>query len=194
MVEFAIGAAGVGLLSGWYFYTYAIIQLPVGMMIDRYGARKLMSVALLVAAAASLGFAHSDSLLWASVCRAIIGGSVAFAFVGTLSIASMLFSASRFALLAGGLLSVGMLGAIAGQAPLRMLVEHSGWRGSFEWLALSALLLSLLVFLLVPRRPARTRTFLRTAESSELVMCRSGLWLFGQYASVCRSLGGALVN
>lgn len=152
MRDFAVGGAGVGLLSGMYFYTYAAIQLPVGLLIDRIGARKLMSVALVVCALACVSFSISDSLLQASISRAVIGASVAFAFVGTLSIASMLFPASRFALLAGILLTVGMCGAIAGQAPLRLLLEHYDWREIFKGLALVAVLMSVLIYTLVPRR------------------------------------------
>jgi MFS family permease len=152
MREFAVGATALGSLSAFYFYTYASIQLPVGMLTDRFGPRKLMSFAAGLCAFASLGFALSDSIITASIGRALIGGTVAFAFVGTLSIASYWFSARRYALLAGLLQSVGMCGAIFGQAPLRYLVESVGWRGSMMVLAGAAILLSILLFVLVPRR------------------------------------------
>ena len=155
MRDFAIGGAGIGLLSSMYFYTYAAMQLPVGLLVDRLGARKLMSAALLICAMASLVFSFSDSLVSASVSRAIIGATVAFAFVGTLSIASMFFPASRFALLAGILLGVGMIGGMAGQAPLRLAVEAQGWRTIFVALALIALLLALLIYSAVPKRPQK---------------------------------------
>jgi len=87
MRDFSVGGAALGSLSAFYFYAYASIQLPVGMLTDRFGPRKLMSVAAALCALASLGFAFSYSLLAASVGRALIGGTVAFAFVGTLAIA-----------------------------------------------------------------------------------------------------------
>ncbi|MFK7992981.1 MAG: MFS transporter [Granulosicoccus sp.] len=153
MRDFAIGGAGIGLLSGVYFYTYALIQLPVGLLIDRVGARKLMSLALVVCALCCVGFALSESLISASVSRALIGASVAFSFVGTLSIASLFFPPSRFAMLAGILLAVGMCGAIAGQAPLRLLMDGVGWRNTFKVLGFVALLQAILIYIAVPKRP-----------------------------------------
>ena len=87
MRDFTVGGAALGSLSAFYFYAYASIQLPVGILTDRYGPRKLMSVAAALCAVASVGFAFSDSLFTASIGRAFIGATVAFGFVGTLAIA-----------------------------------------------------------------------------------------------------------
>lgn len=159
MRDFAVGATALGSLSALYFYAYAAIQLPVGILTDRYGPRKLMSFTVGLCAIASLGFALSDSLLAASVGRACIGATVAFAFVGTLAISGYWFKPAHFAMLAGVLQSVGMSGAVFGQAPLRYLVESMGWRGTMGVLAGIALLLSVLLLSLVPRRSAEQRRF-----------------------------------
>ena len=152
MRDFSVGAASLGILSGAYFYTYAALQLPVGLLTDRYGPRKLMAAAAIVCALASAGFASSESLLVASIYRSLIGGAVAFGFVGTLSIITQFFSPGRFALLAGLVQSMGMIGAIVGQAPLRVLVENRGWQETFLWLMLAGLILGVLLFTVVPRR------------------------------------------
>jgi MFS family permease len=157
MSDFAVGGAALGSLSAFYFYTYASIQLPVGMLTDRFGPRKLMSFAAALCAIASLGFALSDSLLAASIGRALIGGTVAFAFVGTLAIAGYWFKPSQYALLAGLVQTVGMGGAIFGQAPLRQMVEAIGWRDTINVLALVALLLAMLLFKLVPMRSSEQK-------------------------------------
>ncbi len=167
MREFSVGATALGSLSAFYFYTYASIQLPVGMLTDRFGPRKLMSAAAGLCAFASIGFALSDSIVTASIGRALIGGTVAFAFVGTLSIAGYFFKSSRYTLLAGLLQSVGMCGAIFGQAPLRHLVESLGWRGTMTALAGVAVVLSILLFVLVPRRSAEQLTATNQAGSSQ---------------------------
>ena len=153
MRDFAVGGAALGSLSALYFYAYAAIQLPVGMLTDRFGPRKLMSAAAALCALATLLFARSDSLFIASLGRALIGATVAFAFVGTMAIAGYLFSAARYAMLAGVLQTVGMCGAIFGQAPLRQLIETLGWRGTMGTLSTLALLLAIALFVLVPRRP-----------------------------------------
>lgn len=182
MRDFAIGGAGIGLLSGLYFYTYAAIQLPVGLMVDRVGARKLMSIALVVCALCCFAFAGSESLLWASISRALIGASVAFAFVGTLSIASMFFPSSRFAMLAGILLAVGMCGAIAGQAPLRLLMDGVGWRDTFRVLGLIAFVLAVLIYLVVPKRPVQpvsAQTVKSAGGGIRAVLINRQSWLCG---------------
>jgi MFS family permease len=152
MRDFAVGGAALGSLSAFYFYAYASIQLPVGMLTDHFGPRKLMSFAAALCALASLGFALSDSVLTASIGRAMIGGTVAFGFVGTLAIAGYWFKPSQYALLAGLLQSMGMSGAIFGQAPLRQMVESIGWRDTMNVLALVAIVLAVSLFLLVPMR------------------------------------------
>ncbi len=152
MRDFAVGGAALGSLSAFYFYAYASIQLPVGMLTDHFGPRKLMSVAAALCALASIGFGLSDSLLTASIGRAMIGATVAFGFVGTMAIAGYWFKSSQYAMLAGLLQTVGMSGAIFGQAPLRHLVEGIGWRGTMYLLAIAAVVLAVLVFTLVPQR------------------------------------------
>ena len=153
MRDFSVGGAALGTLSAWYFYAYAGIQLPVGMLTDRFGPRKLMSVAVALCALGSFGFAASDSLLAASFFRAMIGATVAFGFVGTLTIASYWFAPARFAMLAGVIQSVGMCGAMLGQAPLRFAVEQFGWRSTVGAMGVAALILAVLLFFIVPRRP-----------------------------------------
>lgn len=153
MRDFAVGGAALGTLSGWYFYAYASIQLPVGMLNDRFGPRKLMSVAVAVCALGSFGFALSESVLAASFFRAVIGVSVAFAFVGTLTIVGYWFAPARFTMLAGMVLSIGMCGAMLGQAPLRYAVEQVGWRAAVGAMGVAAAVLALLLFYVVPRRP-----------------------------------------
>lgn len=157
MRDFSVGGAALGSLSAFYFYAYASIQLPVGMLTDHFGPRKLMSFAAALCAVASVGFALSDSLLTASLGRALIGGTVAFGFVGTLAIAGYWFKPAQYALLAGLLQSVGMSGAIFGQAPLRQVVESLGWRSTMHGLAAVALILSLLLFFLIPLRSSKQK-------------------------------------
>ncbi|MEM6985270.1 MAG: MFS transporter [Pseudomonadota bacterium] len=158
MRDLSVGAAALGTLSAMYFYSYAVIQLPVGMLLDRFGPRKLLSAAMLVCAAASLAFAASDSVVSASLSRAMVGAAVAFCFVGTLTIANLWLPANRFATLAGLVQSVGMMGAMLGQAPLRWMVDDLGWRGSFQALAVVAALLAVSMFWVIPRRAQRADT------------------------------------
>lgn len=185
MRDLAVGGAALGSLSAFYFYAYAGIQLPVGMLLDKFGPRKLMSGALLLCALASVGFAFSDSLTAASFSRLMIGGTVAFGFVGTLTIASYWFPARRFALLSGILMTVGMLGAIAGQAPLRLAIEQAGWRHTVLFLSVIAVVLSVLIFLIVPHRSAEQLA--RTGGSGPLSGLKSVIFNFQSW--MCAGIG-----
>lgn len=158
MRDFAIAGTTLGLLSGFYFFAYAAMQLPVGILTDRFGPRKLMSIAALICAIATLGFATSQSLLGAAFWRAIIGGTVAFAFVGSLAIAGYWFKHTQHAMLAGLLQSAGMLGAVLTQAPLRLAVEAFGWRHVVAALGVVALLLAVSIFCLLPKQRVAPRT------------------------------------
>lgn len=154
MTGLAVGGAALGLLSGAYFYAYASMQIPVGMLIDRFGPRHLLSLAMLVCVFASAWMAVSETLLSAGFARALIGAAVAFGFVGTLAIIARFFPPHRFALMVGLVQSAGMLGAVLGQAPLRLLVEQLSWRGSLWTLAGVALVLSIVLWIFLPSHEA----------------------------------------
>ena len=128
MRDFAVGGAIVGNLSALYFYGYAGMQIPVGLLLDRFGPRRLMTVAAGVVAVACLMFAWSDGLMGASVARFLIGAGCAFSLVGAMAVAGQWFPRERFALLAGLAMMFGMAGGVFGQAPLRVAVDASDWR------------------------------------------------------------------
>jgi MFS family permease len=151
MRDFSVGGSALGGLSAMYFYAYVALQIPVGLLMDRFGPRKLMTGALLLCAVASFSMASSNTVLAASVSRLVIGGSVAFAFVGTLTILTKWFLPERFSTYAGILQSSGMVGAMLGQAPLRMAVETSSWRVALMIMAGVALALAIAAFIIVPR-------------------------------------------
>ncbi len=128
MRDFAVGGAIVGNLSALYFYGYAGMQIPVGLLLDRFGPRRLMTVAAGVVAVACLLFAWSDGLVGASVARFLIGAGCAFSLVGAMAVAGQWFPRERFALLAGLAMMFGMAGGVFGQAPLRVAVDATDWR------------------------------------------------------------------
>ena len=175
MRDLGVGAAALGTLSAMYFYSYAVIQLPVGMLLDRFGPRKLLSAAMLVCAGASLAFASSDTLVTAAMSRALIGAAVAFCFVGTLTVINLWLPPERFATLSGLVQSVGMLGAMLGQAPLRLIVDEFGWRGGFQLLAVAAGVLAIVMFVVIPRRAPREKADTATNPAAETGSARDVL-------------------
>lgn len=128
MRDFAVGAGVLGHLSAAYFYGYAGMQIPVGLLLDRFGPRWLMSLAALACAGGCLLFAASETIGTATLGRFLIGAAAAFSLVGAMAVAGQWFPGNRFALFSGLAMAAGMAGGVAGQAPLRLAVEQSDWR------------------------------------------------------------------
>lgn len=153
MRDFAVGAGALGGLSAMYFYAYAVVQIPVGMLLDRFGPRRLMSAALLVCAAGSAVFAFAQGLEMAAFGRLLVGAGAAFGFLGTMVIVAQWMPAARFGLYAGILQMVGMAGGVLGQAPFRWLVEESGgWRPASLYVAYVGAVLAVAIYLVVRDR------------------------------------------
>ena len=134
MRDFAVGGAMLGNLSAIYFYAYAGLQLPVGVMLDRWGPRRMLAAAITIAALGGALFASADTVALAYLGRLLVGAGCAVGFVGTLTLATQWFPPERFAFLTGMTMLVGMLGGVAGQGPLAAAVEALGWRETL-WLA-----------------------------------------------------------
>jgi MFS family permease len=143
MRDFAVGAAALGNLSAFYFYGYAGMQVPIGMMIDRFGPRRLMTVAAGVCALGCVLFAMSSAFWGVAAGRFFIGASAAFSLVGAMAVAGHWFPARRFALLSGLAMMMGMAGGVFGQAPMRVVVEHYDWRTAMLMAAAGGLALAI---------------------------------------------------
>lgn len=128
MQDFQINATALGNLSAFYFYSYVAMQIPTGILADKWGPRRLLTLGTLVAAAGAVIFSLAPNITWAASGRLLIGGSVAVAFVCLLKIAANWFAPHRFALLSGLALFCGIVGAVCAGTPLRILVDHFGWR------------------------------------------------------------------
>ncbi|CAB5080051.1 Uncharacterized MFS-type transporter [Olavius algarvensis associated proteobacterium Delta 3] len=128
MREFQISAAALGNLSAYYFYSYAAMQIPTGIISDRWGPRRLLSTGATIAGIGTMMFALSSAILWAGIGRFLIGGSVAVAFVGCLKLANCWFPPRYYAMVSGMALFFGIIGAVFAGPPLRLLMDHFSWR------------------------------------------------------------------
>jgi len=158
MRDFGVSAAVLGNLSAFYFYSYAAMQIPVGIMADSWGPRRVMAGAGLLCAAGSLLLASADTLVVAYAGRLLIGCGSGFFFVSTLKLVSVWFDSRRFAFVSGMTMFVGLTGGVGGQAPLAAAVEAFGWRGTMFAGAAVALALSLACWLLVRDHPDQPGT------------------------------------
>jgi MFS family permease len=153
MRDLSVGGAVIGNLSAVYFFGYAGMQVPVGLLIDRFGPRRLMTAAALVCAGGCVIFAASSGITGVAAGRFLIGASAAFSLVGAMSIAGLWFPARRFALLSGLAMMLGMAGGVVGQAPLRLVVDALDWRGAVLALAGGGVLLAVAAWTTVRDRP-----------------------------------------
>ncbi|WP_302473946.1 MFS transporter [Legionella sp. PL877] len=188
MKTFNVSAAGFGIVSAFYFYAYAPMQLPAGLLFDRYGPRKLMTCALILCAVGSFFFASTSSLLTAALGRFLIGIASAFSFIGVLVLVSRWFPPHQFALLAGIAQLMSSVGAMFGEMPLAALIELVGWRNASFILALIGLFLATLIWLVIrdyPDQATQTppkRQFIDEWYRLLSVCRRSYTWLTGAYA------------
>ena len=156
MHAFDLTGAAIGSLAACYYYAYLVMQLPVGILLDRFSPRLLISGAILVCAGGALVFGHASHLASAQIGRLLIGVGGAFSAVGTMKIISNWFAPQRFALVSGMMMSMAMLGAIGGEAPLSYLIDHNGWRHTMQLCAIAGMLLAALVFGLIRDKKSQT--------------------------------------
>ena len=131
----------LGLLGAAFFYSFAVVQIPLGLVLDRIGPRITMSILNILATAGAVVFAHAGGLTGGVIGRALLGLGMAANLMGPLKLFTNWFDPRRFATLSGLLLSLGTLGSLAAATPLAILVQCLGWRRAFYSLAgLNALL------------------------------------------------------
>lgn len=155
MRDFSITGQTLGVLSGFYYYSYTPMQLPCGILMDRFGPHRMLTFATIICAVSTIAFSITDNLLTAFIARLMIGFGSAFAAVGTMKLASNWFSTKRFAFLTGLMVTIGMLGAIGGEAPLALLVDHYGWRQSMFGIGIAGLFLTFFIFTIVRDQSAQ---------------------------------------
>jgi MFS family permease len=189
--DFAVDASYLALMTSAYFVTFAMAQLPIGVLLDRYGPRRVQSALLLVAAAGAALFAGSGNVGLLVTGRALIGLGVAGALIAGLKAVVLWFPKERTSFVNGCLIMLGSMGAISATLPAEWLLSRVGWRGLFEVLAIATLVIAAIMFAVVPEprpdvtegqvaRPAGLRTiyadprFWRVAPLS--MMCISTSW------------------
>src|SRR5512137_2865193 len=151
--SFGIPRAVLGTLAATYFYVYTVLQIPVGVLADTQGPRRLLTWGSLVAGVGSLTFALAPAWEVAAAGRTLVGVGVSVAFIAVLKVNAVWFPANRFATLNGATLFAGNLGAVIAGAPLAWVVTRASWRAVFVGLALLSLGLGFATWIVVRDRP-----------------------------------------
>lgn len=193
MRSFAIDARGLGIMSALFYYGYTPMQIPAGLLLDRFGPRVLLTFSMVVCAIGALLFGLTDSVVIASLSRLFIGLVSAFAFVGALVLASRWFHAKYFALIVGLIQLMGCIGAIVGEAPVAVIVQSIGWRSTMYWSAAIGGVFAILFWAIIKDSPTSTIQKNNQLAGSPLneiqrlgkVLKNPQTWWIGLYAFSC---------
>jgi MFS family permease len=152
--DLGLAPAQLGLLTSAYFFVFALFQLPLGVLLDRFGPRRVEAVLLLFAVAGAGIFSVADSIELLVFARALIGLGVSACLMAGFKAFVQWFPMSRLASLNGWLLASGGLGIFAASLPAEAALHYTDWRGLFAGIAVLSLLAAAFIFVVVPDRPA----------------------------------------
>ncbi len=187
--DVGLTAGALGLMTSLFFITFALVQLPLGSALDRFGSRWVTSVLLLAAVLGSAIFAASTTLTGLVIGRGLIGVGMAGVLMGALKAFSSWFDPRSFATVSGLLVGIGSLGALAAATPLALLNEAVGWRVVFVGAALVTLVAAAAVALVV-REPEGGGFATPAAGTSLADVFRSGR--FWRLAGLTFAMAGTL--
>ncbi|HEU4742762.1 MAG TPA: MFS transporter [Meiothermus sp.] len=151
--DLALGPAQLGLMTSLFYLSFALVQIPLGPLLDRYGPRAVTPGLMLVGFAGSLIFGNAQSFAVLALGRVLLGIGFAGVLMGAMKAFSLWFPDTRYATASSLLVALGSTGALVAATPLAVLKETAGWRGVFEWGSLVILGVALGVMLLGRNHP-----------------------------------------
>lgn len=150
--ELGLSGADIGLLTAAYFFTFALAQIPIGIMLDRFGPRRVNSALLCVAAAGAILFSFGGDRDALALSRALIGLGVGGALMSSFQAITLWYPKERWAFFNSVIMTIGGLGALAGTGPVEAALRLTDWRGLFLGLGLVTVGVATLIFFVVPER------------------------------------------
>ena len=153
MQEFSLSANLLGTIGGSYFLVFAVAQVPCGVLLDRYGPRRVNSLLFLLVAFGAAIFACAQTATGLIIGRGVIGLGCATCLMGTLVIFSRWLPTEKFPLMVAVASGIGGTGALIATVPLAWADHYLGWRGTFLLMAAITVLVAYLIWLLVRNNP-----------------------------------------
>ncbi len=157
IADIGLGPSSLGMLTSIYFISFAFFQLPLGVLLDRFGPRRTEALLLLFAGAGALLFSRAESLTGLVIGRALIGFGVSSCLMAAFKAYTLWFPQEKWPLIYGLQMAAGGLGALTATSPVETALQFTDWRGLFSALMLACLLAAGLVFLIVPEKPRTNR-------------------------------------
>jgi MFS family permease len=153
MQKFQVDATAFGFLSSMYYFGYSGMQIPVAMLLDRWGPRLVISVCAFVCCLATLAFVYANHWAFILLGRFLIGAGSAAGFLGVSKVISLWFPLNRYAKMIGYTFTLGLLGALYGGKPIAYLIEQWGWEKVLVFVSLLGFLIAFFVVLWVKQPP-----------------------------------------
>lgn len=153
--KYQITAADFGIFASLYYLGYAGMQIPMAMLLDKYGPRTIISLSAILCGFAVWLLVFFDSWLVALVSRFLIGVGSIVGFLGTSAVISQWFPKEKYARLVGLTFSFGLLGALYGGRPISLMISQMGWQKVLSYLGLVSIALGLMVLLFVRNKKQR---------------------------------------
>ncbi|OQY64597.1 MAG: MFS transporter [Rhodocyclaceae bacterium UTPRO2] len=172
---FEASAASLGALAATYFYVYTVMQVPVGVLADTLGPRKILALGGLVAGAGSLLFGLAPTFDVAVVGRTLVGLGVSVAFIAMLKLIAVWYEERRFATLTGTMMFLGNVGTMTAGAPLAWAAQGAGWRSVFIAIGVMSLAIGVLSWFLVQDRPGEKGAMPRAGARADRTAWLGGL-------------------
>src|SRR6185295_3956114 len=187
--EFSLSPSDLGLLTSMYLLAFGAIQLPLGVLLDRYGPRRVVAVLLCVAAAGALTFGLAQDFAALCIGRALIGLGVSAGLMGAIKAFTLWFPLSRLATLNGIYLGIGGLGALAATAPAEAVLGAYGWRALFYGMSAVSAAAALAVFFVVPekRLPGEGATLAAQVADYRKVFSSGSFWRLSAALVICHA-------
>ncbi len=150
--ELGLSGADIGLLTAAYFFTFALAQIPIGIMLDRFGPRRVNSTLLCIAASGAILFSFGEDRDALMLSRALIGLGVGGALMSSFQAITLWYPKERWGFFNSVIMTVGGLGAVVGTGPVEAALRLTDWRGVFVYLGLATVAVAALIFFVVPER------------------------------------------
>ncbi len=157
VADIGVGPSALGLLTAVYFISFASFQLPLGILLDRYGPRRIETALLVFAGLGAFLFARAETLTGLIIGRAFIGFGVSSCLMAAFKAYTLWFPREKWPLVNGFQMAAGGLGALAATSPVENALQYTDWRGVFMILAGMTLVVATLIFLVVPEKKRVTR-------------------------------------
>jgi len=170
MRELSISPESMGAVTGVFFLMFAVMQIPAGVLLDRFGPRRVMSGLLLLAVAGSLVFAVADGAPGLGLGRGLMGAGCAAGLMGSMVVFARWFPQRYFATLAAVIFSVGGIGNLMATTPLALASQAIGWRGAFVGMAAITVGMAAVLFLVLRDAPPGHPVSLRAPESPRQIL------------------------